>query len=654
MSVLNYNYLFQPLNIGSLQVKNRFVLPAVSTNFAHEDGQVSQRMIDYYSARARGGFGMIVVEASAVHPSGKALENEVGVWDDCFIPGLSKLASAIRQNGARAILQLHHAGRQTTSEINGGYPVVAPSAVPCPVRQQMPIALTTEEAGELARSYGLAARRAQLAGFDGVEINASHGYIIAQFMSLYANKRTDRYGGSFENRMRFPTEIIQSIRQQTGASFPVIFRMSGDEAVTAGRGKWETPAVAAKMQEAGADAISVSGGVYASVEHMSGPGRMPPAHNVEAAALVKGSVTVPVITAGRINSPSLAESILAAGKADFVAFGRSGLADPELPNKALTGREEEILPCVGCLQGCIGYLLEEHRTVSCLVNPFAGEEGTMYIHPAVCKKQVCIAGGGPAGLYAAWILAKRGHQVTLFEKDAQLGGQLRLGAVPNGKSELLCGLRHFALQCEKYGVDIRLGTPFTQEALQKERPDVVILATGGQALRPKIPGLDLPFVVEANKVLAGEAFPSGKVLVLGGGMVGCETAEYLADYGVQVTIMEMRSQVAADSPALSRAMLLADLKKKSVDILTDAKACEIYPGGIRYEKAIHQRGAQGVAQRTLEELDAVVLALGCTPYNPLEEMCIGKTSELYVIGDARKPGKAIDHIYQAAKLALTI
>lgn len=652
---MEFPHLFQPGKIGSMEVSNRLLQSALGTDFAEADGTVSPRMIEYYATRARGGFGLIVVEITAVGPAGKAIARQLGAWDDSFIEGLRGLTDAIHKEGSKIALQLHHSGRQTTKEINGGLEVVAPSAIPCPVRREMPRALTEADIHHIVEQFGDAALRAKRAGFDAVEINAAHGYLIAQFMSYYANKRIDAYGGSFENLMRFPTEVVRNIRRKVGAGFPIIFRYSANEYVESGRSMLEAVAVAQIMEEAGVDAISVSGGVYASAQHMIAPGRINPGHNMPCAETIRNAVNVPVIIAGRITSPRLAETIVVSGKADFVALGRGAVADPEFPNKALAGDQHDILSCIGCMQGCVGYLLEEHRPISCLVNPFVGEETRLALTPTRAPKRIVVVGGGVAGLAAAWIAAQRGHAVALYEKQNTLGGQFLLGAIPSAKSDLLTVIRQYIRRGELYGVQFHVGTEYDEAVHEKELPDVLILATGGTPVAPLIPGTDQPHVVQANDVLGGKVFPRGRVAIIGGGMVGCETAEFLAEHGASVSIVEMRNDIAIDTQALSRKMMVDTLRSFGVEVFVGARVKEIGNNYVRYENKLEEAGGvYGSRTGRLDDIDWVVLALGTRSYNPLEEKLRGKAGQVHILGDAKVVGKAITAIYDAAVLAASL
>jgi len=438
-----FEKLFEPIKIGTMEVKNRFVVPPMGTNFANPDGSVSQQLIDYLVSRAKGGYGLIIVEVTAIDPLGKAIPLQPGIWDDKFIPGWKKLVDEVHKYGAKIAVQLHHAGRQTTREVIGAQPV-APSPIPCPVDREMPRELTTEEVYELIEKFGDAARRARDAGFDAVEVHGAHGYLIAQFMSAYSNKRIDEFGGDFKGRMKFPVEIVKNIRRKVGNGYPVIFRFSGDERVPGGRTIDESRMVARVMEHVGVDALHVSTGVYGSLPWLIAPSAVAPGYNIYAAEEIKKVVNTPVIAVGRINDPLLAEDIIESGKADMVSLGRESIADPEIPNKVAAGRIEEISPCIGCMQACVGYLFDpNHLKISCLVNPFTGRETELNIEKAEKPKKVMVVGGGPGGLEAAWVAAKRGHKVTLCEKENTLGGQYRIGAIPPAKQDIMKALRYY-------------------------------------------------------------------------------------------------------------------------------------------------------------------------------------------------------------------
>ncbi|MDD2499038.1 MAG: FAD-dependent oxidoreductase, partial [Desulfitobacteriaceae bacterium] len=543
---MDFKVLFSEAKIGNMTVPNRFVVPPMGTNLANPDGTVSQEFIDYWEARAKGGWGLLIVEVTAIDPLGRAIPYQPGLWDDSFIPGFKNLVDAVHRYGAKIAVQLHHAGRQTSRSIMGSQPV-APSAVACPVSKDMPRELTTDEVYDLIEKFGDAAARAREAGFDAIELHGAHGYLIAQFMSAHSNKRVDEFGGTFYNRMRFPLEVIKNVRRKVGGSYPIIFRFSGDEKAPDGRAIDESRALARVVEEAGIDALHVSVGVYGSMQYIIPPADIPPGFILSYSEEIKKAVSLPVIGVGRINEPVLAKDAIESGKADLLAWGRQSLADPDTPNKIAAGLIEDISPCIACNQGCVGYIFNPDKMkASCLVNPFCGREGKMKIEPADKKKKVLIAGGGPGGLEAAWVAAARGHQVVLFEKDKALGGQFRVGAISPGKQNIAKAIRFYTHMGEKYGVDFRLGVEVTASQIIAEKPDVVIVATGADPSIPNIPGINNPRIITSTDVLLGLKDPGTKVLIIGGGLVGSETADLLGEHGHEVTIVEMLPEIAQD------------------------------------------------------------------------------------------------------------
>lgn len=644
---MDFKLLFSPIRIGTMEVGNRFVVPPMGTNLANPDGTVSEDLIAYWEARAKGGWGLLIVEIAGVDPLGKAIPHQLGLWDDKFIPGYKKLVDTVHRYGAKIAVQIHHAGRQTSSDILGGEEPVAPSAVPCFVSQETPRELTTEEVYQLIEKFGDAAARAREAGFDAVEIHGAHGYMVAQFMSQHTNKRVDEFGGSLYNRMRFPVEVIRDVRRKVGGSFPIIFRMSADERIVDGRKIEESKAVASIVEDAGVDAVHVSTGVYGSMQYIVPPPDVSPGFILPDAGEIKKAVSIPVIGVGRINDPVLAKQAIQTGQADLLAWGRQSLADPDLPNKVAAGRLKEIQPCIACNQGCIGYIFDPNKMkCSCLVNPFCGREYKMKIEPAAQSRKIVIVGGGPGGLEAAWIAAARGHKVVLFEKEQSPGGQFRVGAIAPAKQDLTKAINYYTYMGEKYGVDFRFGTQADAEEVLAEKPDVVILATGGEPSIPDIPGIDNHQVATANDVLLGKIDVGKKVLIIGGGLVGSETADFLGEHGHEVTLVEALPEIAEDVQESVKHFLLLRLKRHEVRIETNTKVKEILQNGVKVEKDGQESQLTGY--------NNIIIAVGAKPVNDLKPQLEGKVPELHVIGDASEPRKAIDAIEEGASLAIML
>lgn len=641
--------MFTPIKIGSMEIKNRFVVPAMGTNLAGHNGEAGENLISYYTERAKGGFGLIIMECCAVSYEGRSLINECGLWADSLIPSYKKLTDAVHAAGAKMAVQLRHCGRETTPAYTGGTAVLAPSKVPCPANQSMPHEMSTEEVYEMVRIFGDAALGGKKAGFDAVELHASHGYLIAQFLSGHANKRTDEFGGSLFNRMRFLRLILKEIRQKTGDDFPIIIRISGSEMITGGREIQETKAVCQMCEEEGASAVHVSISTYGSLQYCIGSTYLSPGYETAAAAEIRKAVKLPVITVGRYTDPEIAESVVQDGSADMVAFGRQSIADPHFPNKVWKQEQDEIIPCISCGQGCIMHLFSD-EPISCVVNPKNGTEEDYISHKAETPKHVLVAGGGPGGLQAAWIMAARGHKVDLFEKEGYLGGAFLPASYPPSKSVLGKMIGFYIRQCEKYGVRIVMNTELTVEKVREMKPDAVVIATGSRNLVPPIKGLGEAVVLNPCDVLLGKVVTGHKVLVAGGGLIGAETADYLAEQGREVTIIEMNPEIASDLDPYGKPMLLKELSVHGVSLLKNAAIQEFLRDGVIYKDTTKE----DAELQTQAGFDSVVLALGTRNYNPFADALNEIVNEVYVIGDAKKAGKVYAATHEAAEVAMSI
>jgi len=642
MMSTNFARLFEPGKIGRMELKNRIVMPPMGTGYGDEGGYVSQRHIDYYEARARGGVGLIITEVTAPSRQCHASTHQLALGDDEHIAGFRDLAEAVHRHGAKLAVQLQH----SSWEIRDGSPVqVGPSPVMVPARV-MGISgkptheLTTEEITETVGWFSSAARRAKEAGCDGVEVHGAHQYLVASFLSPSTNQRQDEYGGTPEKRARFMVEIIQAIKAETDPGFPVWVRLNGQEfGFENGVTIEETERIAPILVEAGAQAIHVSG-YGAGSSAIRAPIADRAGFLVPLAERVKKAAGVPVIAVGRLDV-ELGERVLQEGKADFIAIGRRLMADPDLPNKYAEGRSDEINPCINCLD-CIERPVTEGRGCACAVNAVMGREREYQITPANKARTVVVVGGGPAGMEAARVAAGRGHRVTLFEKEPELGGQLTPAAVPPYKEDITPLIKYMTERLAEAGVDVRLGTEAAPETVLAAGPDAVVIATGGTPIVPDIPGVEGPNVVLAQDVLTGKSDVGQNVIVIGGGMVGCETGHYLAEQGKTVTIVEILKRMAADVSPMVRRRLLDGLREKNVSLLTEVTCEEIS------SDAVAVTTSEG--EKRSVPADSVVVAVGYESDDSLYRALEGKVPEIQCIGDSVEPRRireAINDGYRA-------
>ncbi len=639
-------HLFSPISIGPMELPNRIVMPAMGSHQGNPDGSLSDATIGYYAARAKGGAGLIIVEVAVVHTSSK-VPGVLAIDEDGLIPRWRELADSVHAHASKVWIQLGHLGRQMGPAARMVQPMAA-SPIPCPMTRRVPREMTKEDIEAIVESFGEAARRAKEAGHDGVELHGAHGYLICNFISPLSNKRTDEYGGSIVNRLRFPLEILVSIRAQCGDDFPVGIRLSCSELLSGGLTPEEVEIMCPILADAGFDAISLSRGNYGSFRWIVPPAGTPPGLLAPYAERVKKLVDIPVMVGHRIQDPFVAEHIIAQGKADLVCMGRALIADPDLPNKAAAGHFEDIIPCIACNLGCLQRIYVEQRHVSCTLNRTVGEEREMTLVPARTPKKVLVAGGGPGGLEAARVAALRGHQVTLYERSDRVGGQLNLAAVSPMKQEYAKAVQYLYTQVKKAGVTVELRKEVTPELVDQLKPDVVIVATGGAPIVPtNIPGADKPNVVTAHDVLCGKATVGRRVVIIGAGEVGCETADFAGERGArQITVIEMLETVASDMVPWNKEFLLERLKGHGVSILTSAKVKEILDDGVVFTRNGDDEYIRG--------MDRVVLAMGAISVDDLSEQVKDKVDEVYVIGDAKNPRRAIEAIHEGFEIARKI
>lgn len=630
--------LFTTIQMGNITPKNRIVMPAMGSGFGNDDGSPSEQTKNYYFRRAHGGVGLIIVELTSIDPLGNAGPRSLRIYEDKVIDKFIQLTEGIKKFGANVAIQLNHTGREANPKFINAQPV-CPSPSPVSPKSEPPRELTNDEIHFLVEAFVSGAQRAKKAGFDAVELHGAHGYLIWQFLSQLCNKRKDEYSGDPNGRTRFAQEIVRGIKQELGKNFSVIFRISGSDFLDGGLTLDETKIMARLLEEAGIDALHVSGGNWGTMHWMIQPMTLPRGCLVHLTAAIRKEVTIPVITVGRINDPKFAESILQEEKADMVAMGRGLLADPDLPMKASEGNFEDIRKCVAC-NICIHQRLKG-SPLACMINPEVGREKDFMKKPDRCR-EILVIGGGPAGLEAARIAKLRGHDVTLCEKDDRLGGQVNLATKAPYKEEMKSIVPYYTTQLKKLGVTVELGKEMTLALVEALEPDAVVLATGSIPSLPDIPGIGQDNVVTARDVMEEKVRVSGNVVIIGGGHVGCETAEFLWGQGTNSIILEMLEDVLMDMEPIGKPLLLKRLVEHGIRTVVGSKVISIKADQITYS---NRNGHESSI-----EADYFIFATGTASENDLMRPLEQKGFDVYVVGDCVKPRDILSATSEGAEV----
>ncbi len=671
--------LAKPGKIGKMELKNRLVIPAMCTNYTFQ-GHFTDRAIHYYGLRARGGAGLMIIEASAIdYPSGRSILNS-SVSDDKYIPTLKRLTDEVHKYDTKIALQIMHSGRQTSIAISGSQPVSCSPSPSTPILYDPPRALTLYECKMIIKRFAEAALRAKKAGFDAVEVHCAHGYLLSSFLSPTQNTRQDEYGG-IEGGIKFCSEIIKEIKNLCGQDFPVLCRINGDDYdPSGGVTSIDSRMISVAFEKAGADCISVSAGLRESDHYLHDQTMASPRGSwVYMAEGIKKTVSIPVMVAKRI-SEDMVENIISEGKADFVCIGRPFITDPLYGKKLLEGRSEDIIPCIWCAQGCFDILWMLSPT-TCLVNPSSGridEVPIDEIEKSSLKKKVIIIGGGPAGCEAALISAKRGHDVTLYEKERSIGGSFRFASISPSKREVERLFSYFERALKKEGVNIILGEEVAPEKILQENPDTVIVATGALPVIPQkiIKGQSVN-IISADEVMRSEKDIGNRVVIwtcsyyctftckkritpiegdptnmastfsyaCRSGYAAVDTAEYLSSIGKLVSIVTERDAVVPGMGYTSRGYLLRRFYRSNIRVCSGVKVKEINEKGLILEKS-------GIT--FLLDADTVILSVGSTPKKDLVKSLEGKIKEVYTVGDCAMIGNAMKAIESAYDIAIKI
>lgn len=640
----NFPHLFEPIKIGKTTVKNRLFMPPLSTNLA-DKGYVTDALVEHYSNRAKGGVGLIVTEVTTVEPVYTYLPGDMSIYDDSFIPGWKKLVDAVHQYDAKILSQLFHPAYMAFP-IPRTPQLIAPSNVGPYYAKSAPRAVTVEELHVIVQQFGEAARRVQIAGGDGVEIQCAHAHgLLGGFLTPLYNKRTDEYGGDINGRLRLTLEVIAKIRELCGDDFIIDVRISGDEYSEGGLTLNDMIYVSKQLEKAGVDFIHVSGGnTIKRGSSMPAPGTSPAPH-AHASEEIRKHVNIPVSTVARINEPWVAEELIANGKTDICMIGRPNLCDSEFANKAAAGKTDDIRPCIGCGRCLTGIMMG--KVIGCTVNPSVESDE---IKEAEEKKKVLVIGGGPAGMEAAYVAKKRGHEVVLCEKSGELGGLLRLAAVPIAKQELCKVIKFMARRLEHEGVEVRMNCEVTPEMLVNEFKDYEVICSTGAVPKEIAPFKVFKQTMTADDVLSGKEYPGRKIVILGGGSVGCETADYLAPLindlfpaNRDITVIEMTSSLMPGEGGAAKSQLTQRLMRKGVKIELNAQVTKVDETTITYEK--------DGQEHQITDADTLVFAVGYAP-NKVENEAV--EDRMHFIGDCNQVGNLKDAIQAANQLAKEI
>ena len=634
--MIPYPRLFSPIKINSVELSNRIVMAPMASNFADDKGGVTEQLMEYYRRRVQGRPGMIISESCYVSPEGRGALRRFGLASDDVIEGHRKFTDMVHGSNVRICAQLHHAGFTAPMHVIGQYPVSCSTTVlqskGQPFVGVIPTTLSEVDIETLIVRYGLAAKRASEAGYDAVQVHGAHGYLINQFLSPHTNIRNDAYGGSEEKRMKFLLEVVREIRKTVSPTFPVTCRFSGAEFHDGGYGTDFIVALARRLEEEGVNEITITAGNYERLDLIAPQYPNPLGCYTGLSEIVKQAIHIPVGVVGRIGTPAKAEEVLSKGKADLVYLGRELIADPEWPIKASEGRDKEIRPCIFCNLGCFDRMMNG-QDIRCAVNVAVGHEfrDKGKIHSQ--KKRLLIVGGGPAGLQTACFAAERGYEVHLTEKTNRLGGKLHVASHPDGKEQLRDLFTYLIGRIEKLGVQVYLNQEATKEFVKKIRPEQIVVAVGAKPYVPDIPGINNPHVFMAEDVLSGEVATGKNVAIIGGGIVGIETAMKLQDQGKKVAVIEVLDDILADQGSVTKRNFLLRLGRRCIPVFVGTKVVEITGRSITIRNVL--------GEKTLP-VDHVVIAAGYKA-DDLQAIAVGNEGiPTVVIGDAKKPGALLN------------
>lgn len=641
-----FDHLLREGTIGSMKTKNRVVFTAMGNAFANTDGTVSETDLAFYGARAKGGVGLIITECTVVDGvTGRGNGQQICIYDDAFLPGLTSLADEVHKYGQKIAVQIYHPGRQGISVLNGNNPMPAPSEIECKAVHQPVHAMTVEEIAAMVQKFVDAAVRAKKAGMDAVEVHGAHGYLINQFLSPYTNHRTDAYGGSTENRMRFLEEIIFGIQEACGTDYPVLVRLSADEFLEYagvqehGLKLEESVEIARRLEALGVHALDISSGIYESMNTAWEPTSFPQGWKIHLAQTIKKAVQIPVIGVAVLRDPAYADQLIRDGSIDFAGSARQHFAEPEWSNKAKEGRVAEIRKCISCLR-CMETLMtaDGEKTTECSINIQTGKEHLFHHLPKNGNDRiVAIIGAGPAGLEAARVLKERNFKPVLFEKTDLLGGQLQLANKPPKKEKLNWLVDFLKATTEDKGVEIRYGQEASLDALKALNPYAVFIAQGSEPIVPRfLVGNTSDSIVTAAQVLAGDQeIVNKKVVVVGSGLTGLETAHYLAEKENQVQVYEMAEDIGPGLFFQNLIDVMNHIMPLGVSLHPNSKLLDV-----RNNQATFESTKTGAC--SLVDFDLLVLSLGNQPNTALVNSIQSEFDKVVVLGDAGKVGRIRD------------